>query len=292
MVNREHKDRLFKMIFGREEHREWTLSLYNAVNGTAYEDPSLIEFNTMEDVLFMGMKNDVSFLMDSRLSLWGHQSTPVPNAPLRCIMYLGRLWTKEFVGKRSLYSSKTISLPVPRCVVFYNGTEKEEEERVLCLSDAFPEDKRAEADVELKVHLLNVNMGSERKLMDACRPMYEYAWFVSSIRENMRTMEIEAAVNKALDEMPEDFGIREFLIRNREEVQMNILTEYDEEREWQLIRQDERELGRKEGIDFRDSQMIEGMLRRGKTVDEIVNFCDYPRELVEGIREKMDRVFK
>jgi hypothetical protein len=219
MVNREHKDRLFKMIFGREEHREWTLSLYNAVNGTAYEDPSLIEFNTMEDVLFMGMKNDVSFLMDSRLSLWGHQSTPVPNAPLRCIMYLGRLWTKEFVGKRSLYSSKTISLPVPRCVVFYNGTEKEEEECVLCLCDAFPEDKRAEADVEVKVHLLNVNMGSERKLMDACRPMYEYAWFVSSIRENMRTMEIEAAVNKALDEMPEDFGIREFLIRNREEVQ-------------------------------------------------------------------------
>ena len=296
MVNREHKDRLFKMIFGREEHREWTLSLYNAVNGTAYEDPSLIEFNTMEDVLFMGMKNDVSFLMDSRLSLWGHQSTPVPNAPLRCIMYLGRLWTKEFVGKRSLYSSKTISLPVPRCVVFYNGTEKEEEERVLCLSDAFPEDKRAEADVELKVHLLNVNMGSERKLMDACRPMYEYAWLVSSIRENSRTMDIEAAINKALDEMPEDFGIRDFLIRNREEVQMNILTEYDEEREWQLIRQDERELGReegreegrKEGIDFRDSQMIESMLRRGKTVEEIVDFCDYPRELVEKIREKME----
>ena len=86
MINREHKDRLFKMIFGRPEHRDWTLSLYNAINGTSYNDPSLIEFNTLEDVLFMGMKNDVSFLMDSWLNIWEHQSTVVPNAPLRCIM--------------------------------------------------------------------------------------------------------------------------------------------------------------------------------------------------------------
>ena len=53
-INREYKDRLFNFTFGREENKEWTLSLYNAVNGSNYEDASCIEFNTLKDVLFMG----------------------------------------------------------------------------------------------------------------------------------------------------------------------------------------------------------------------------------------------
>ena len=54
-INREYKDRLFIFIFGREENKEWTLSLFNAVNGSDYDDPSLIEFNTLNDFLYMGM---------------------------------------------------------------------------------------------------------------------------------------------------------------------------------------------------------------------------------------------
>ena len=46
-INREYKDRLFNFIFGREENREWTLSLYNAINGSAHTDASLVEFNTL-----------------------------------------------------------------------------------------------------------------------------------------------------------------------------------------------------------------------------------------------------
>ncbi|MBR5422253.1 MAG: hypothetical protein IK115_14015 [Lachnospiraceae bacterium] len=249
MINNEHKDRLFKMIFGRPEHREWTLSLYNAINGTAYEDASKIEFNTMEDVLFMGMKNDTSFLLDSYLNIWEHQSTPAPNAPLRCLMYLGRLWAKKYGGRRSLYSRNLISLPLPRCVVFYNGTENEAEERTLCLSEAFPKNKPGAADVELKVHLLNVNSGHNRKLMAACRPMYEYSWLIGQIRTNAKTMNVEEAVLKAIGDMPEDFLIRDFVLENKEEVQMSILTEYDHEAEMRLIAEEEREEGRKEGRD-------------------------------------------
>ena len=68
-INREYKDRLFIFIFGREENKEWTLSLFNAVNGSDYDDPSVIEFDTLDNYLYMGMKNDVSFLVcDSRIS--------------------------------------------------------------------------------------------------------------------------------------------------------------------------------------------------------------------------------
>ena len=247
MVNREHKDRLFKMIFGRPENREWTLSLYNAVNGTDYRDASQIEFNTMEDVLYLGMKNDTSFLLDSYLNLYEHQSTVNPNAPVRSLMYLGRLWAKQLIGKKTLYCERLIELPVPRCVVFYNGTDLEEEECILRLSDAFPKEKRELADVELTVHLLNVNIGYNKRLMEACSPMYEYAWTVDRIRENHKDLPIEEAVDKTLREMPDSFSIKRFLLENKEEVQMSILTEWDEEEYKRLLAEEERKYGREEG---------------------------------------------
>ena len=41
-LQKEYKDRLFTFIFGSNENRAWTLSLYNAVNGSNYTDPSKI----------------------------------------------------------------------------------------------------------------------------------------------------------------------------------------------------------------------------------------------------------
>ena len=41
--NVQYKDRLFNFLFGSEENKEWTLSLYNAVNGSLddqdHDDP-------------------------------------------------------------------------------------------------------------------------------------------------------------------------------------------------------------------------------------------------------------
>ena len=48
-INHENKDRLFTFIFGREQNKTWTLSLYNAINGSDYDDPELIVFNTIKD---------------------------------------------------------------------------------------------------------------------------------------------------------------------------------------------------------------------------------------------------
>ncbi|MBR1657601.1 MAG: hypothetical protein IJ697_03945 [Synergistaceae bacterium] len=80
MVNEEHKDRVFKFIFGNPEKKEWTLSLYNAVNGSSYTNPDDIQFNTIEDAVYLGMKNDVSFIIVDDMNLWEHQSTFNPIA--------------------------------------------------------------------------------------------------------------------------------------------------------------------------------------------------------------------
>ena len=92
LVNREYKDRLFVFIFGREENKEWTLSLYNAVNGSHYTDPSAIEITTIQEVLYLGMHNDVSFVIADELNLYEQQSSYNPNMPLRQLQYLGLLY--------------------------------------------------------------------------------------------------------------------------------------------------------------------------------------------------------
>lgn len=91
-VNREYKDRLFRFRFGTEAYKEDMLSLYNALNGTAYGNAEELSITTIEDVIYVGMKNDVSVLLDGNLSLWEQQSTLNPNMPVRGLMYFGNLY--------------------------------------------------------------------------------------------------------------------------------------------------------------------------------------------------------
>lgn len=93
-VDRKYKDRLFRFLFGREENKEYALSLYNALNGTSYTNADELEFTTIEDVVYMGMKNDVSFMIQNFMTLYEHQSTYNPNMPLRGIMYFGKLYDR------------------------------------------------------------------------------------------------------------------------------------------------------------------------------------------------------
>ena len=95
MINRKHKDRLFSFLFGREENRKWTLELYNAINNSNYTNQEEIEITTMEDVLYMGMKNDLSFVLHGVMSIFEQNSTWNPNLPVRELMYAGKLYDKH-----------------------------------------------------------------------------------------------------------------------------------------------------------------------------------------------------
>ena len=86
-VNRRYKDRLFRFLF---RNKRDLLELYNAVNGSAYTDPEDLEIITLEDVIFMKMKNDLSFMVYDQLNLYEHQSTFSPNMPLRGLLYFAQ----------------------------------------------------------------------------------------------------------------------------------------------------------------------------------------------------------
>ena len=138
-INRRYKDRLFYALFGSEERKRLTLELYNAINQTDYDNPDDLQLNTIEDVVYMGMKNDVSFLLASDLNMYEQQSTWNPNMPLRCFLYAAHALEKYLHDTRNssrLLTSTLVKVPTPRLVVLYNGIQ-ENDDTVLSLSDCF-----------------------------------------------------------------------------------------------------------------------------------------------------------
>ena len=115
-AKRNYKDTLFRMIF---QERQALLSLYNAVSETDYQNPEELQIVTLENAIYMNMKNDLAFIVDCRMSLYEQQSTVNPNMPLRDLFYVAREY-QRIVGNSSLYSSRLVKLPTPYFVVFYN----------------------------------------------------------------------------------------------------------------------------------------------------------------------------
>ena len=227
-ANDEYKDRVFKYLFGNPANREWTLALYNAVNGSNYENPEDIQYNAIEDAVYLGMRNDVSFIIVEELHLWEHQSTYNPNMPMRFLLYAAKLYEK-YIADSDYYPYSSVLQPAPRpkCVCFYNGTANQPERKILRLSEAFG----GEGDIEVLVTMLNINYGKNRELMEACEPLSEYAWLVEAIRRNQKVMRnLEAAIDAAIEEMPDEFVIKRFLLQNQAEVKGMFLTEYDQEK--------------------------------------------------------------
>ena len=86
-VQRNYKDTLFRMLFS---DKKALLSLYNAMSEKDYKDPDELKIVTLENAIYMNMKNDLAFLIDSSLYLYEHQSTDSPNMPLRNLFYISR----------------------------------------------------------------------------------------------------------------------------------------------------------------------------------------------------------
>ena len=245
-ANKKYKDRLFRLIFSS---RVELLALYNAVNDSHYTNPEELEITTLENVIYMGMKNDISFLLDDIENLYEHQSTYNPNMPLRGFLYLADLYRK-YVEERNLdlYGRTTIKLPSPRYLIFYNGTEKMPDRLELKLSDAFMEKAVAEPCLEFKVLMFNINPGHNQNLMDKCRKLKEYAAFVSSVRAHLSNgVELGDAVDDAVEECIRGGILVEFLSRHRAEVRDVLLTEYNEQKQMELARKSARAEGRAEG---------------------------------------------
>lgn len=263
--NRKYKDRLFRLLFSEKEQ---LLELYNALNGSYYQNADDLEITTLDDVLYMKMKNDVSILLDDYLSLYEHQSTWNQNLPFRGLLYFAELF-RQITKDKNIYGSKLIKLPTPIYIVFYNGNRNMGEEKILKLSDAFSHGN-AQSKMELEVKVLNINYGHNQKLMEQCKMLREYSIFVDKIKRYSKEIGLEPAIDKAIKECIKENVLKDFLKRRRSEVICSILTEYDEEKVLAQIGQEHYEDGVEQGIaqgEQRFASLTEKLLEQKKYDD-------------------------
>ena len=269
-ANRQYEDTVFRMLFSEKEN---LLSLYNAVTGNAYQNADDLKIVTLENAIYMGMKNDLAFMLETNIYLYEHQSTLNPNIPLRDLIYIG-IEYQQYVDDKSLYSSRLQKIPAPKFMVFYNGTDAVDDRVELRLSNAY-EHLAGEPDLELKVLMLNVNEGHNKELMEQCQTLKEYAIYVARVRKYTSEMNLNDAVARAIDECIKEGILVEFLRKNRSEVKMVSILEYDKEWEEKKLRKAEYEAGK--------NDVIRNMYRLGYSKEKIAEAVDKTIEEVEKV---------
>lgn len=240
-----YKDTVFRTLFSDKKE---LLALYNAINGTAYDNPDDLEITTLENAIYMSVKNDISCVIDMRLNLYEHQSSVNPNIPLRDLDYVARNF-EPFHAGQDIYSTKIIRLPNPKFVVFYNGITEQPARREFRLSDAYVhrEDKPS---LELVVIQLNINPGYNDDLLEKCPALKQYMQYVDKVRTYQKQMPLQEAVSLAVDECIAEGILPDFLLKNKAEVISMSIFEYDEK----LHERTMMEIGREEGISIGRSE--------------------------------------
>lgn len=264
-VHRTVKDRLFRFLF--EMDREALLQLYNALNGTSYTDAAELQMVTIENVIYVVMKNDLAFVLAGTLNLYEHQSTYNANMPVRFLIYLAEEYQKliEQMGM-SLYGTARISLPTPQCIVFYNGEKEAPDEEILKLSDAFI-DKEQKADIELTVRMLNINYGHNSELLEQCSVLNEYAQFVDVARKYIADgLNAQEAFNEAIDYCMNHGILHEVFKNYRAEVLGMLLEEFDVDKYERTLKLEGVQQGMQQGVD-RANNLTRILLSQNRTED-------------------------
>ena len=279
-VNRLYKSRIFAMLY---QDKKELLDLYNAISGKHYEDPELLEINTLENAIYMTMRNDLSFLIDFRLSLYEHQSTYSPNLPLRDLFYISDLYS-GMVKDENLYGVKLVQIPAPQFVIFYNGMKEMPDRTVLRLSDAYSV-KEENPALELTAVMLNINRGHNEKLKGLCKSLKDYSEYTARVREYADTMPISEAVEQAICECIQEGVLAEFLKQNRAEAKQVSIYEYDEEKHMRQEREtfweDGWAAGREEGIREGEERGREAGRKEGREEGRQAGKLDLLKDLIQ-----------
>lgn len=304
VANRKYKSTVFGTVF---QDKPELLKLYNAVNHSDYTDPEALEIVTLENAVYMSMKNDLAFVIDMHLNLYEHQSTFNPNMPLRDLFYVAKEYQKLMDGA-SIYASRLLKLPAPRFIVFYNGSEARPEREVLRLSDAYYT-KEEEPELELKVTVLNINKGNNRELLAKCKTLREYMQYVDCVRRYtaMPGMTLDKAVTRAVDECIKKGILGDFLRKNKAEAISVSIFEYNEAEEKEKLRRAEyaggyedgiaagiekgiekgiaagREQGIQQGTDLKLISLVCKKLQKGKKPEEIAEDLEEELSCIEKI---------
>jgi len=230
-TNTKFKNSVFTMLFSDPDLLR---ELYCALGGVSLPPDALVSINTLEDVLFMDLINDISFEIGGRLIvLIEHQSTINPNMALRLLMYIARVYEKIIEG-RNVYSSKRLLIPRPEFFVLYNGTDPFPDEQIMRLSDVFKNPSSLglpEKDfpaLELVVKVININEGRNKEIAERCKKLAEYSAFIAKARAFEKELgSREKAVKETVKYCQKHDILKEFLKLHAAEVLGMLMTEFN-----------------------------------------------------------------
>ena len=257
-TNREYKDSTFRMLFTIPDNAK---ALYAWLTGKPWADGEEIFIDEKGGLFTTELNHDVAFRVGNRfIFLIEHQSTDNENMPVRMLIAIAELY-KRYLKLRgnAIYRKKLLSLPAIDPYVFYNGKSDESTKREMLLSKAFGVNDTGK--LELKVTLININHDKSSELLKSCEPLDGYSRFVYEAEHNRQSMELGAALRKAIEHCRAEGILTDFFAKHEEEVVVSMMMEYNREDELAARGNEEREAGRIEGrIEGRVEGRIEGML--------------------------------
>ncbi len=282
---RTFKDSLFREIYGGKDERSkrWLLSLYNALSGKNHTNIEDLKITTIENVLYVKMKNDLSFLLDSQMNLFEHQSTINPNMPLRGLIYFVQIYQNEISkNKKDIYRSTLIKIPSPRFVVFYNGSVEQPDIVKYKLSDAF-EIQDDSGEFEWTATVININPGHNETLSKNCKSLYHYCSFVNRVKASIKSgMTHQDAINEAVKYAIKENFLEGFFKEHR--MNIDLLTEFDQED----YDRNRREEGYEMGVHDTSLATTKNLLALNKLSDEeIAQCCSLSLEDVLALKSEL-----
>lgn len=292
-INKKYKDSVFTDLFFEDEKaKERELELYNALFDTDYKMEDVdIEKICVDDVVYMKLKNDVSFGMNNRVVVFcEHQSTINGNMPLRDLLYVARTYEK-IIPVKERYRRYTVKIPRPEFFVFYNGQADQKVEFTQKLSDAYLDnDDSANVSLELTVKVININTKAGNELLKKCKVLEEYSKFVEKVWE-YRNKGVEDYMKEAIRYCIKHHILEEYLLRKGSEVVNFLCAEYDYEMDLQVHEEeaykDGIKRGREEGIQQGIRAIIKDSIADKKEKKEILEKLIMYFSLTETEAENM-----
>jgi predicted transposase/invertase (TIGR01784 family) len=269
-INRKYKDTVFRRLFNTQEK---LLELYNALFGTNYKDWSAIKINTLDNVLFMGMRNDISFVIYGVLVLLEHQSTINKNLAARMFLYLSKIYEKiaSEDDPNALYKWNAVEFPNPEFIVLYNGKEDFPKEEIINITTVFKnKDRKNRLDMEVRV--ININKGVNPELESKSKTLADYISLITKIREYETNNPLEKSIKLAVKYCIENDILKEFLLEHAQEVVGMLATEFDMDIALEVAHRDGMqtgiEKGREEGREQFQNYVLD-LMAQGLSYEEI-----------------------
>ena len=287
-INRKFKDSVFTALFNDPDLLR---ELYSALGGVSLPPDIPVSINTLENVLYMNMYNDISFEVGGKLVvLIEHQSSINPNMAFRLLLYIARVLEKTVKG-RGLYSEKSISIPWPEFYVLYNGAKPYPDETILKLSELFEKQQdlglpeKPNPLLELEVKVININEGRNEAILSRCRGLAEYSSFIARVRAFMEEgNSLEEAIKKAVKYCKKYGILKQFLENHSVEVLNMLLTDWNLEDAKKVWYEDGMEKGREDGQEEEKLRIARNLMAEGSLPEFVQKITGLDIETIRKVQ--------